>query len=292
MAFPATGAVCAGYGARRGEELARLVSWLMNRRRMLGAATVGVLLSSRGSARASAPADGRQQNEPGRPKSGGSRGGPVPVPVLLNLKDVPVGSWAEYTIVKGGRPPRTVRQVLVDRDDRSATVELIMEVRRRKAPKSASPAWKVTRMVVDLELREIAPREVVVQRSGSDPMARSTAQVSGRQRMFKLDPKRSLGSETVAVAAGAFDTQHYRDIGPRGGTIDIWASQQVPPFGLVKMERSPSASAPARRAAFGKVTYALVRVGGGGRASITRAARPLHPSLMQCPVDVPKKINR
>jgi hypothetical protein len=264
----------------------------MNRRRLLGAATAGVILSSRSSRRASAQPGGRQQKDPSRPRSEGRRGGPVPIPVLLELKKVPVGSWAEYTVSKGGRPARTVRQVLVDRDSMNATVEVIMEVRRRRTRQPAPPDRKVTRVVVDLDLKEIAPREVVVQRSGADPVARSTAQLSGRQRIFKLDPKRSLGSETVAVAAGAFATQHYRDTGPRGGTIDIWASNQAPPFGLVKMERSPGANSPARRAVFGKVTYALVRMGTGAKASITRAARPLHPSQMQCPLDVSKQIKR
>jgi hypothetical protein len=267
-----------------------LVSWLMNRRRMLGAATVGVLLSSGRSTRASTPPGGGRQKDPRRPRSGGGRGGPLRIPVLLELKKIPVGSWAEYTVSHGGRPSRTVRQVLVDRDNTHATVEVILEVRRRMTPRPDSPDRKVTRMVVDLDLREIAPREIVVQRADADPRALPTA--PGRQRIFKLDPTKSLGSETVAVAAGAFNTQHYRDISPRGGTTDIWASEQVAPFGLVKMERSPGAKAPARRLALGKVTYALVRMGTGATASITTPARPLHPSLMQCPLRPDQQLKR
>ena len=128
-------------------------------------------------------------------------------------------------------------------------------------------------MVVDLDLKESAPREIVVQRSDAAPRTLPTVRGSGRQRIFKLDPTKSLGSETVSVAAGAFSTQHYQDTNPRGGTIDIWASTQVAPFGLVKMERSPGANA--RRAAFGKVTYALARMGTGAKASITKPARSL-----------------
>jgi hypothetical protein len=264
----------------------------MNRRRILGAATAGVLLSTRASSRASALPGGGQQKGPRPPSSGGGRGGPIRIPVLLELKKIPVGSWAEYTISHGGRPPRTVRQVLVDRDDTKATVEVILEVRSRKTPQPASPDRKVTRMVVDLDLKESAPREIVVQRSHAAPRTLPTVRGSGRQRIFKLDPTKSLGSETVSVAAGAFSTHHYRETNPRGGTIDIWASNQVAPFGLVKMERSPGANAPARRAAFGKITYALVRMGTDAKASITRPARPLHPSQMQCPLDSPKQLKQ
>jgi hypothetical protein len=208
--------------------------------------------------------------------------------VLLDLKKVPVGSWAEYTLTQGGRTPRIVRQVLVDRDQANATVEVILQRNRGKTP-LASAERKVTRMVVDLELKELAPRKVVVQRSDADPIALATIHGAGRRRFSRLDPTRSLGSETVAVAAGTFQTQHYRDISPRGGTIDIWASNQVPPFGLVKLERRPSAKAPATRAAFGQVTYALVRMGTGARPSITKPAKPLDPSLMLCRPGAPKR---
>jgi hypothetical protein len=260
-------------------------------RRILGAGTAGVPLSSHTSARAS-DQPGGQQNDRRRPGPGGGRGGPIRIAVLLDIKKVPVGSWAEYTVSQGGRIPRTVRQVLVDRDKTNATVEVIVEGRRGKTPQLAFTARKVVRMVVDLELKEVAPKEIVVQRSGAEPMALSTVQGPGRQRFSKLDPKNSLGSETVAVAAGTFETEHYRNIGPRGGAIDIWASNQVPPFGLVKMERKPGANAPPRRAAFGQVTYELVRMGTGAKPSITRPVKPLDPSLMQCTPGRPKQFKQ
>jgi hypothetical protein len=261
----------------------------MNRRRTLGAATVGLLLSSRASAQPS----GDKESAPRRPKVGGGRGGPLRIPVLLDLKKVPVGSWAEYSVSQGDRTPRTVRQVLVDRDQTNATVEVILEIKRGKAAKLASPDRRVTRMVVDLDLREIAPKKIIVQRSADpDPLPLATIQGPGRQRFSRLDPKESVGSETVAVAAGTFETQHYRRINPRGGSIDIWASSQVPPFGLVKMERKPGPNAPAKRAAFGQVTYALVRMGTGARPSITRPVKPLDPSALQSRLCPPKRFKQ
>jgi hypothetical protein len=209
------------------------------------------------------------------------------MPVLLDLRQVPVGSWAEYTVSQGGRLPRTVRQALVDRDKSSATVELVMEVKRRRAPQPEVTVKKIIRMVVDLGLDANAPKETVLQRADGDPIALPADFKSGRKRLFKLDPKRSLGNETVVVSAGTFETQHHQDVSPRGGTIDIWASTQVAPFGLVRMERKPGPNAPAKRAKFGHVTYALARSGTGATTVITKPVKPAD-ALMQCRSSGPK----
>jgi len=46
-----------------------------------------------------------------------------------------------------------------------------------------------------------------------------------------------VGSETVTVPAGTFDTQHYRST-TNGNTADVWASTKVSPYGLIKMTSS------------------------------------------------------
>jgi len=46
-----------------------------------------------------------------------------------------------------------------------------------------------------------------------------------------------VGSETVTVPAGTFETQHYRST-ENGTTADVWASTKVSPYGLVKMTSS------------------------------------------------------
>lgn len=50
-----------------------------------------------------------------------------------------------------------------------------------------------------------------------------------------------VGSETVTVPAGTFETQHYRST-ERGSTADVWASTKVSPYGLVKMTSSDGTS--------------------------------------------------
>lgn len=43
-----------------------------------------------------------------------------------------------------------------------------------------------------------------------------------------------VGEETITVPAGAFLCDHHRKTGP-AGTMDIWISEKVLPYGLVKM---------------------------------------------------------
>jgi hypothetical protein len=50
-----------------------------------------------------------------------------------------------------------------------------------------------------------------------------------------------VGSESVTVPAGTFDTQHYRST-DKGATADVWASTKVSPYGLVKMTSSDGTS--------------------------------------------------
>jgi hypothetical protein len=241
----------------------------MTPRRTFGTSLLGVLLASPASAQ---PGAGKQKVPNRGPLSG--RGGRLRIPVLLDLRKVPVGSWAEYAVSQGGRMPRVVRQALVGRDQTSATVEVIMT---KGNPAQLGPnSRRVTTMVMDLDVKELAPRKRIVQRGDTAPM-----ECPGRERFYKPDPKKSLGSQALKVPAGTFNTQHFQDTSPRGGAIDIWASTQVPPFGLVRLERKPGANAPAERAGYGHVTYQLVRTGTGATPSITKPAQPLNPSTLR-----------
>jgi hypothetical protein len=47
-------------------------------------------------------------------------------------------------------------------------------------------------------------------------------------------PGEKVGSETITVPAGTFECDHYRKQEPRG-TVDVWISSKVPPYGMVKM---------------------------------------------------------
>ena len=47
-------------------------------------------------------------------------------------------------------------------------------------------------------------------------------------------PGEKVGSETITVPAGTFECEHYRKQEPRG-TMDVWISSKVSPYGTVKM---------------------------------------------------------
>ncbi|HEV3275961.1 MAG TPA: hypothetical protein VG860_04020 [Terriglobia bacterium] len=49
-----------------------------------------------------------------------------------------------------------------------------------------------------------------------------------------------VGSESITVPAGTFDTQHYRSTDK--GTTDVWASTKISPYGMVKMTSSDGTS--------------------------------------------------
>jgi hypothetical protein len=47
-------------------------------------------------------------------------------------------------------------------------------------------------------------------------------------------PGVKVGVETITVPAGTFVCDHYRKQEPQG-TVDVWISDKVPPYGMVKM---------------------------------------------------------
>ena len=47
-------------------------------------------------------------------------------------------------------------------------------------------------------------------------------------------PGEKVGVETITVPAGTFVCDHYRKQEPHG-TVDVWISDKVPPYGMVKM---------------------------------------------------------
>jgi len=47
-------------------------------------------------------------------------------------------------------------------------------------------------------------------------------------------PGERVGAETITVPAGTFECEHYRKQEPQG-TVDVWVSPKVSPYGTVKM---------------------------------------------------------
>jgi hypothetical protein len=200
-------------------------------------------------------------------------------PLALDLKKVPVGSWAEYstTIALGGGMKMTSRWALVARKAGSSTLEMSME-----GGPVAMMGGKMTMQMV------LVPNPI-----GSDkPITKAVMQVGDRDPMEmplgspgmsapkfqKPDPKKLVGKEELKVLAGTFKTSHYRDVSDRG-TVDAWVSDQVPPLGMVKVTTTPK---PGTAGPGGQpmppVTMELMARGKDAKAQITKPAKPFDPN--------------
>ena len=219
------------------------------------------------------------------PARGQMRGGGIPAtPVAAPLSKVPMGTWAEYTVQRGDSS-RKVRYALVGKEGAAFVVESRSETGQGEKV--------LTRTVLDADpTQEGAVKKVVTQFGDADPMempaGRGAGPGGGGMRMgaryLKPDPKALLGKENVKVAAGAFQADHYRTEGPRGGTLDYWLARDAGPFGLVKlqMERTPGGpGAGGGDEGGGKVLVELASKGKGAKPELTRPAKPFDPEAMR-----------
>jgi hypothetical protein len=227
-------------------------------------------------------------------------GGGIPVtPVAAALDKVPVGTWAEYQIKRGSEPGRKVRQALVGKSGGTFLVETRAETGRGDK--------MITQSTVTSDpSAEGAVKKIVSQFGDNDPMEMPLPGPGGPQagprpeggggpggpgggrgmmmgrmgaRFLKPDPKKLVGKETVKLGAGSFATEHYRQEGPRGGTLDFWLSKEIGPFGLVKMELDRPAGGEGDDG--GKVTMELVGKGKDAKPEITKTAKPFDPEAMR-----------
>jgi hypothetical protein len=228
-------------------------------------------------------------------------GGGIPVtPVGAALDKVPVGTWAEYEVKRGSEPGRKVRQALVGKAGAAFVVETRSETGRgdkmitqstvARDPSEEGAIKKVVSQFGDSDPMEMPlpgangagkPEAAAGQppEAGRGPGGRGMMMGRMGARYLKPDPKKLVGKETVKLAAGTFATEHYRQEGPRGGTLDFWLAKETGPFGLVKMELDrPGGAGPDDG---GKVTMELVGKGKGATPEITKAAKPFDPEALR-----------
>ena len=196
----------------------------------------------------------------------------APLPLAVDLRKVPVGSWAEYKI-GDGKENMAVRMALVSHTAKSANIETKVSGGALAALGAAT-----VRMTVPLDGDgEAKPQEQVIQIGDNDPMTLPASMAGGRTQSFKkVDPKKRVSVDSVTVAGGAFaHADHYQEKGPQGESIDYWISKDVMPFGLVKVVSGmPGADAK------GKVTMELAAHGAGAKAVITKTPKPFDPQTM------------
>ena len=196
-------------------------------------------------------------------------GGLGATPLAVDLKKVPVGSWAEYKLMLGEQAAKA-RWSLVGRKPDGVTIEMSME----GGPAAAMGGKMTARLLLAPDPTKVdrAVKQMVMQLEGQDPME-MPAQGSN-QKFEQPDPKKLVGKETINVAAGSFATSHYRDNTERG-TLDIWISETIPPLGVVKMTLAPSPGAQ-----MPPVTMELSAKGKDAKPTITKTPKPFDPAMM------------
>jgi hypothetical protein len=202
-------------------------------------------------------------------------GGGPPTPLALDLKKVPVGSWAEYTLSIGQGMTMKSRVALVKRD----ATENVMEMGVEGGMAAMAGGKAVMKMVLaaDPTKAEKPVKQMIMQMGDNDPMEMPAGMA--QQKFVKPDPKKVVAKETVKVAGGSFKTSHYREDTDKG-TIDFWISEEVPPLGVVKMSSTPKAGAtnPTGQP-LPPVTMELIGHGKDAKPQVTKPAKPFSPEM-------------
>jgi hypothetical protein len=193
-------------------------------------------------------------------------GMPQVLPMVVDLRKVAVGSWAEYKMHLGDKEMKT-RWAMVGRDSKSITLEMTMD-----GVLSAQMGGRVTmKMVLDPDPIN-APKplqELLMQMGDGIPVV--VPQGAQARRFEKPDAKTLVGKERIQVAAGTFKTKHYRNNTSRG-SIDVWVSDEIPPLGLVKIQTTASGAGSAN---IPSATLELIASGRGAKPIVTKPAKTL-----------------
>jgi hypothetical protein len=191
-----------------------------------------------------------------------------PMPMAVDLTKVPIGTWAEYTVVMGQLPPMSTRMALVGRGVLETTVEGGM-----MAQLGGKMAMQMT--LAPGGEKEGKVQKMVMQMGANDPMELPVT--AGQQQFNKPNPKTLVKEESVTVKGGTFKTKHYRDKTPAGDTVDYWISEKALPLGLVKMEAEQKQNAAIK----GPIKFELAATGKDAKPVITKPSKPMDPAMMQ-----------
>lgn len=210
--------------------------------------------------------------------------GSASTPLAVDLKKVPVGTWAEYNmIISAGGQKMTVksRWALVARDANSITLESINE----GGPMGPGAKQIIKMVLVPDPVNAERPVKSMVMKVGDrDPME-MPLDLPGMpaQKFEKPDPKKLKGTQQVKVPAGTFKAGHYKDVN-QGVTIDAWISEEIAPLGLVKMTTAPKpgATAPGGQP-MPSMSLELVARGKDAKPVITKGAKPFDPAAFGPP---------
>jgi hypothetical protein len=156
-------------------------------------------------------------------------------PRLLGEFKPVVGSGAQYQMTaKNGT--MSFAYVIVGQEDVEGSAGYWMEIRSENP---GMPGEMVMKQLIVTGGDKPQIKRMIMQMPGRPPMEMPMGMLGMGQRgqgsgAGDTSPGEKVGSETITVPAGTFECDHYRKQEPRG-TVDVWISSKVPPYGMVKM---------------------------------------------------------
>jgi hypothetical protein len=156
-------------------------------------------------------------------------------PRLLGEFKPVIGAGAQYQMTaKNGT--MSFAYVIVGQENVEGSAGYWMEIRSENP---GMPGEMVMKQLVVTGGDNPQIKRMIMQMPGRPPMEMPMGMLGMGQRgqghgAGDTSPGEKVGSETITVPAGTFECDHYRKQEPRG-TVDVWISSKVPPYGMVKM---------------------------------------------------------
>lgn len=145
-----------------------------------------------------------------------------------------VGAGAVYQIERGGDRKSEMEIAVVGKETVDDKTGYWLEI-SAVDPRSGGPVYMKHLMVRDGDLTEIKRR--IMQVAGRPPIEMPMMSPRGprAEPPSSADVRKGaerVGTESVTTPAGTFSCEHYRT---KDGATDVWVSDKVAPWGLVKM---------------------------------------------------------
>jgi hypothetical protein len=145
-----------------------------------------------------------------------------------------VGTGAAYESTSGDGKKSQFEMTIVGKEDLAGKPAYWMEM-AVSDPRSKGPMYM--KFLTAPGENGMASTRMIMQQPGMDPMEMDM-NMRGRKPATTTpsdirEKSERVGTETITVPAGTFVCEHYR---AKDGTSDVWISDKVAPWGLVKMK--------------------------------------------------------
>jgi hypothetical protein len=154
-----------------------------------------------------------------------------------------VGSGAAYEMTDRTGKKTQMEMTVVGKEDVNGTPAYWMETAMTDARANGTMYVKT---LMAPGSNGVASTRMIMQQPGQEPLEMDMAGFAARGRgpapapADIRDKAERVGTETITVPAGTFSCEHYR---MKDGTSDVWLSDKVAPWGLVKSQGKDSSMA-------------------------------------------------